>query len=64
MSLIECPEPDWNEICTKSLAIEEILFDLDEHLINEINKTFATVNENVNHKKWLRPNSIYLLIFL
>lgn len=48
MSLIECPEPDWNDVCAKPLPIEEVLFDLDDHLINEINQTFATVNENVN----------------
>lgn len=50
MSLIECPEPDWNEVLTKPLQIDEIKFDLDDHLKDAIRNTFVTANENVS---WL-----------
>lgn len=50
MSLIECPEPDWDEALTnaKPLHIEEIKFDLDDHLKEKIRDTYVTVNENVS----------------
>lgn len=45
LSLMECPEPDWNEKITSIRLPEEMIFDLDTTLKDEI-KRMKEVSED------------------
>lgn len=49
VSILQKPEPNWDDLPSNTInPAEELKFDLDEHLVNEIKATCQEVEETVS----------------
>lgn len=46
--MVQEPEPNWDEIPSKTSCPVELKFDLDHHLVNEIKSTYKEVEKTVS----------------
>lgn len=49
LSLIEQPEPNWNEMPRNGITLEEKKFDLDNYIIDEIKRVRPQVEQTVKY---------------
>lgn len=49
LSFIENPEPDWNAPVEFTTDLQELTFDVDEHILKEINKMEKISEERVSN---------------
>lgn len=48
ISMIQEPEPNWDDFPSKASCPIELKFDLDDHLVNEIQSTYQEVERTVS----------------
>lgn len=48
ISMLQIPEPNWDDLPSTASCPVELKFDLDDHLVNEINSTYQEVDRTVS----------------
>lgn len=58
ISLVQEPEPIWDDLPSKTSCPVELKFDLDDHLVNEIQSTYQEVEKTVSYDILMKTHKI------